>query len=464
MKNRKVWAITLPIAAVVAVAIALVASRGLFGASDLRGTVAAQTRGTVAAYDFATVARGNLESLVSASGSLEPVSTVNVLARMSGRAEKVNVDFNDRVQKGEILVALDTSMLALQRQQAAAAVAKATASRDLLSVDLRNKQALADKGLLSDYDLSTAKTNLASAQADFAEATSSLAVIDTELTDYALVRSPISGVVLSRNVDVGESVIEGGNSGSTSLFTLAGDLSKMEIEAAVDELDIASIRPGQEVRFEVQALPGRSYSGTVRQIRLVPTTTDNVVNYTVIVDAGNPDGSLLPGMTATLEFVKQKLTDVFTVPNAALRFTPTSLSASEKARRLFEAGLAGLSAAERSAAMAKYDDSQRTTAKGQSPTAAASGGLAGMLMPGPGGPGGGLGGPRPSEVGSGTVATGGASPKPLWYLDETGQLRAILVIAGASDGSKTEVSLPSGPSSADESRLDGLSIIVREKL
>ena len=482
MKDKKSRAKALPLAVLALIVLAAVTLTAVYAGSSR----ARSKPGLASSYVIESVGRGSLESLVSTTGTIEPVSKVSVLAQMNGRAEKIYADYNDRVEKGEVLLALDTGTLELERREAAAAVDKAKASRDLAAVDRDNKEALAAKGLIADYDLSSSKTSLAVAEADLEQAKAALDVIDTELGSYALVRAPISGVVLERDVDVGQSVVAGGSSGSTSLFTLAGDLSKVEIEASVDELDIASIRPGQEVRFSVEAVPGASYSGKVRQVRLVPTTTDNVVNYTVIVDAANADGKLLPGMTATVDFVKQSLTKVLTVPNAALRFSPPGLTEAEKARKIFAAGLAGLDEGQKEAALASYDkdaSAAATTAAAASGAMAAktsAGGLGSMMLPsGPGGPGGfgGPGGPgnrasssaaagRVAAASQGAAGAGGVvgaagavaavETKALWYLDEKGEFQAILVRVGASDGLKTEVSGPPD--------LEGLAIVVKEKI
>ncbi|HUX38451.1 MAG TPA: efflux RND transporter periplasmic adaptor subunit [Rectinemataceae bacterium] len=479
MKIKKSRVKTLPLTVLAIIVLAAVAIAAVYAGSSRIRTKSGLASSS--AYVLERVGRGSLESLVSSTGTIEPVSKVSVLAQMNGRAEKVYADYNDRVEKGEVLVALDTGTLELERREAAAAVDKAKASRDLAAVDRDNKEALAVKGLIADYDLASSKTSLAVAEADLEQAKAALDVIDTELGSYALVRSPISGVVLERDVDVGQSVVAGGSTGSSSLFTLAGDLSKVEIEASVDELDIASIRAGQVVRFAVEAIPGASYTGTVKQIRLVPTTSDNVVSYTVIVDAANPDGKLLPGMTATVDFVKQSRKDVLTVPNAALRFSPPGLNEAERARRLFVAGLAGMDEGQKAAALASYDKNAAATAATAATAASrasatkagsSTGGLGSVMMPtGPGGPGGpgGFGGPGARAglgAASGKGATGaqtelGASSVPaetkaLWYLDDKGEFQAILVRIGVSDGLKTEVSGPPD--------LEGREIVVKEKI
>ena len=411
-------------------------------------------------YEFATVTRGSIEKSVSSSGKLEPVSSVSVLAQMSGIAEKVNADYNDHVKKGQVLIELNTDMLKLDEEKQRAAVAKARATLDLDSLNYANQLKLADKGLISDYEVKQAKTTLDVAQAEYVSENASLKVIQTEINQYAFIKSPITGVVLSRSVDVGQSVVEGSSSNASALFTIAEDLTKMEIEATVDEVDIASIAKGQEVRFTVEALPGKTFAGRVETIRLVPTTTDNVVTYTVIIEVENADGSLLPGMTADVDFIVSKRENALLVPNAALRYEPSTLSADEIADRLFQAYLSLLSPDERAMAI---------EAKGKKGAVPATGtkkatGLSSLMMGG--GPRGfGRGGASSKQgarlpAGNGTGANGQAAAVPetknVWYLDDRGSLAVMKVSVGVTDGTNTEV-IPSGD-------LEGKKIIVKEKV
>jgi HlyD family secretion protein len=235
-------------------------------------------------------------------------------------------------------------------------------------------------------------------------------------------------------VDVGQSVLEGSSSNATSLFTLAEDLSKMEIKATVDELDISSIKVGQDVRFTVEANPKIAYKGTVHQIRLVPKTTDNVVNYYVMIDADNKAGTLLPGMTADIEFIKEKKSDMLVVPTAALRFQPSSLSAAQIARLEFVAGLVDLPADQRDAAEKAYDEQIKSASQATSKVQTKSTGLVGMMMPAP---------PRrsPSANGSTEPATNtiAQARKPLWYVGDNGTVGVYMVSVGVSDGTNTEL-------------------------
>ncbi len=440
--------------------VAIIAVAVLAGAGAWFGTrprAAARSGGQ--AYELATIRRGTIESTVSASGTLATVSSVSVLAQMSGRVEKVYADYNDRVEKGTVLATLNTDMLKLEEQQSLSAVQKAQAQYNLQKVDAQNKEKLAEKGLVSDYDLATSKASLAVTAADLAAAESALKRIQTELTQYAVITSPIKGIVLDRNVEEGQSVVEGSSANASSLFTLAEDLSRMEIKAEVDELDISGISVGQEARFTVEAWPSLQFTGKVHQIRLVPRSENNLVSYYVMVRAANPDGRLLPGMTASVQFIQQKRENVLVVPTAAFRFQPPGMTAEEVRRAVFLAGLDGLSAEQKAQAEKAYDERAKAAAGSASgSTSSRPGGLVGMMMPGRP-PGGGFSRNGGTTAGGQAAAQGGtptAARKPLWYLDSQGKPAVLLVTVGASDATGTEVSGP-----AD---LEGRSIILKVKV
>lgn len=415
-------------------------------------------------YVFTSVSRGSVEKTVSSSGSLAAVSEVSVLAQMSGTAEKVNADYNDHIRKGQILVELNTDMLKLQKEEKVAAVSKARAAHELQALNYRNQQKLAEKQLVSDYDLKSAKMTLDSASAELASAEAALKVIETEINQYAFIKSPIDGIVLARNVSVGQNVVEGSSSNSSSLFTLAEDLDEMEIEAAVDELDIASIKTGQGVRFSVEALPGKTFTGKVESIHLLPTTSNNVVSYDVIVKVDNSSGSLLPGMTAEVEFIEKSSDNVLLVPNAALRYEPSVLTADEMAKKVFEASLIGLSEDERNAAIERHDGADSPPpADVSGVTAKKATGLSSLVMGG--GPGGrGPGGPgwkKPNGKNAkadtaAKAATEAGTVRNLWFIDDSGELSVVRVKAGVSDGTNTEVS--------SDQDIEGLKVILKEKV
>jgi HlyD family secretion protein len=438
--RKSIWAV------IIVVIVALGVGAAWFMTRPKAAGAAKAPRGQ--AYELSTVKRGDLESVVSSSGTLSAVSTVSILAQMSGRAEKVNVHYNDHVKKGQVLAELNTVMLRVQEKQTKAAVQKAQATHDLELLDVQNKKQLAAKALISDYDLKTAETTLEVDAADLAAAQAALDVIETQLTQYALITSPIDGIVIDRNIDVGQSVLDGSSPNATSIFTIAGDLSTMEIKAEVDELDIGSIRTGQPARFTVEAHPKDTFTGKVREIRLVPKKEDNVVSYYVMVDAQNRNGILLPGMTAEVQFIAESLHGVLTVPNAALRFQPAGLSDQEIQGMILEAGIAALPADKREEARKAMEEARRAAAKSASPQK--TGGLGGMMMMGPP-PGAGSSGDAVMDA-----LPGGQDMKKLWYLDANGALAVRLVKVGATNGSSTEII------GADD--LEGTSIIVRAKV
>jgi HlyD family secretion protein len=398
-------------------------------------------------YEFAEVEKGKLETKVTSTGTLAPVSTVKVLSQMSGIAEKVSANYNDKVKKGQVLATLSTDMLKLDEKEAQANLDIALANYNLATLDYQNNLTLNKKGLVADYDLKSSKTTLDVKKATLASAKSALQVIETELNQYAKITSPIDGTIIERDIDVGQSVVIGTSSNATALFTIAGDLSKMEIKAEVDELDIASITVGQNVRFTVEADPSRTYSGAVSTIRLDPFTKDNVVYYYVIIKADNKDGSLLPGMTANVEFIKDSKESAVLVPNTALRYQPSALNAKEIARSEYASGLSDLSADQQKSALDAYDASLKSAASSSKST---STGLSTVLS-------GGGGMPRPSSgKTSGTTTAASSSRKYLWYLDSQGKLAVRAVNVGISDGTHTEIL------GADD--LVGQSVIVKEKV
>jgi HlyD family secretion protein len=442
-------------------AIAFVAGGIIVMSSCSQGAAAAKKQ----SYELTTIGRGSIESVVSSSGTLAVVNSVSVLAQMSGRIETLNVDYNDRVKKGQVLATINTDILKLNQMQAQAAVDKAKANYTLQVLAVQNAQTLADKGLLSDYDLKTAIATRDSAKADLSSAESSLAQIQTEIGQYAIISSPINGIVLQRGIDVGQSVVGGTGAASTSLFTLTDDLAKMQIDAQVDELDISGITPGQAVHFNVEAYPAETFAGKVSEIRLVPETTNNVVYYDVMINAYNKSGKLLPGMTANVSFVKQKKDNILMVPSAALRFTPPKLSAAEIKKAVFLAGLGNLSPDQLKAASERYDAVQKAVAAGKAPPARS--GLS-NIMGGMRFPGGGFGGPqRPAQGGQAgqngvagspvsSAAAQAAAKKPLWYLDAAGNPAVTLVEPGLSDGLNTEL--------VGAESLEGKKVIVKVKV
>jgi len=272
-----------------------------------------------AAFKTADVTRGDLEEVITANGTLNPVRVVSVGTQVSGTVSKLTVDYNDRVQAGQLLLELDPSVYAARLAASEASLASVRASQVLAAANAARSADLYSQKFISrqEYDTSTASARTTTAQVAQAEAQ-----IKQDRTNlgYTIIRSPVAGVVISREVDLGQTVAASFN--TPTLFKIARDLTEMQIETAVAEADISRVKVGQRVDFTVDAYGTRAFTGTVRQIRLNPTTLQNVVTYTVIVAVANPDGVLLPGMTANAAFLVSAHKDVLLIPNAALSFKP----------------------------------------------------------------------------------------------------------------------------------------------
>lgn len=406
MKKRTAWAV-LGVSAAALLIFGFVA----------RGDAAATS------YRFVAVTRGDVESVVTATGTLEATETVEIGTQVSGQIADLRVDFNDRVVAGQLLARIDPTILEQEVRSAEASLARSRAELEQAERTLRRSEALFEQKVITDseHDAAQYSWEVASAAYESAEIAVERARRNLE---YTQIRATIDGVVVARNVDVGQTVAA--SLSAPTLFIVAEDLGKMEILASVDESDIGQIRDGQEARFTVQAYPTREFIGSVRQVRLQSTTQENVVSYSVVIEVDNVDGTLLPGMTATVEFLVERAENVLMVPNTALRFRPT------------EAMQAELTPA---------------TGTGRDGGAARAGGAA---TEGPAAREGGAAteGDAPSEG-----AASGARRQPpsngavLWYVDEAGRLAIAPVRTGLSDGQYTAIESPSA------ALVEGLQII-----
>lgn len=271
-------------------------------------------------YQFTEIVRGDLENTVSSTGTLSAVETVEVGSQVSGIIEKLYVDYNSNVKQGQLLAVLDKTLFQVSVRDAEAMVFRAKAKLDQATAELNRNKPLFQKGHLSEQEYLVTETTARTAEADLKSAHASLNRAKTQLA-YSEIRSPIDGTVIERTVDVGQTIAASFQ--APKLFTIAEDLKQMQIEAAVDESDIGFIKVDQPVRFTVQAYPDETFTGKVRQVRLQPTTIQNVVNYTVVVDAANKSGRLLPGMTATVDFIIEQKEDVLLVSSSAVNIKPT---------------------------------------------------------------------------------------------------------------------------------------------
>jgi len=283
----------------------------------LRGS----SKKTEAKYTTAEVQKGDISILVTATGAVQAVITVQVGSQVSGTIAALYADFNDRVKKGQILAQLDPTFLKAQVAQSEANLEKSIASADLAKKQAEQSESLYVKSMISESDRDAAVTAYELAKADVKSSQADLDRVKTNL-EYATITSPVDGVVISRNVDVGQTVAA--SLQAPTLFTIAQDLTKMQVDASIDEADIGQIKNGEQVLFTVDAYPDLSFKGTVNQVRLNPTVVQNVVSYDVIIDVPNPDLLLMPGMTANVTVLVDESLGVLKVPAGALRFRPSN--------------------------------------------------------------------------------------------------------------------------------------------
>jgi HlyD family secretion protein len=290
---------------------------------------------TPPSYQTAEVVRTDIASIVTASGTLSPRVTVTVGSQVSGRIAEILVDFNSEVKKGQVVAKLDTELLEadIAKAKASLAIAKASLARAQSdAVVAKSERERADKlvaqGILSKTEQETltatdmsARANVASAKATLTQAQAALEQAQTNLR-YAVIVSPIDGIVISRQVDVGQTVAA--SLQAPVLFTIAQDLRKMEVHTNVAEADVGRVEAGMKVEFTVDAHPGKTFEGLVKEVRFSPTTVQNVVTYDAVVSIENPELALRPGMTAQVSFIVERRDGALAVPNGALRFRPPS--------------------------------------------------------------------------------------------------------------------------------------------
>lgn len=270
-------------------------------------------------YKTQMVDRGDIVQSISANGTLNPVELVNVGTQVSGTVFKWYADFNDLVKVGQVLAELDPALFRAQLQQSEANVMNARALLKLAENKMARNLALKEQGFISSDALNVLEQQLDAARAQLALSTAQLARDRTNL-HYSVIKSPISGVVVARNVEIGQTVAASFQ--TPVLFQIAKDLRQMQIDTNVAEADIGQLRLGQQANFTVDAFHEREFTGTVKQVRLNPTIQQNVVTYNVVVVVVNDDGVLLPGMTANVRFAVNQKDAVLRVPNAALRYKP----------------------------------------------------------------------------------------------------------------------------------------------
>ncbi|HPB43603.1 MAG TPA: efflux RND transporter periplasmic adaptor subunit [Candidatus Syntrophosphaera sp.] len=381
--------------------------------------------------------KGTIREVVTATGSLNPTVLVEVGTEVSGTIKTLYKDFNDKVRKGEVLARLDTEILAASVESAQAEVNKARVSRDEASMEYNNSETLFSRDMISSYELQKDKYSLDQAKLNLATALLRLQTAEKNLKN-ATITSPIDGVIVSREVSEGQTVAASMN--SPTLFTIANNLDQMEITASVDEADIGKISVGLPVEFSVDAHAGQMFTGSVQQIRLKSETEQNVVSYSVIIDAANPDHKLLPGMTTNVTIITQSKENVIRIPETATRFTP-----SKEVWELF--GLKWEDDLIPNARKAAMEKAIASASGGRAPSrdnprpdsAKAPSGRPPRGFPGGMPPGGMPGG---VNRGGGNGRNGGSAL--IWVLkDKTPEL--IMVRTGVSDGAFVEVLSPLDP-------------------
>ncbi len=281
------------------------------------------------------ITRGDVVQSVQATGTLEAVTTVEIGAQVSGIVQDLYADFNDIVKKGQVIARLDPTILDTQIEQQRANVARSEADLDRLRVTLadaqqklQRAQALSDKNLLPRSELETAQVNVKSADAQIRSSQAALVQAKSQLNtaqvnrEHTVITAPIDGIVIQRAVELGQTVNAGMS--APKLFVLAADLAKMQVNANIDEADVGNMRPGQVVTFRVDAFPTETFTGLVQQVRLQPTTVQNVVTYQTVINVPNPQFKLKPGMTANVNIEIARRSNVLRIPAAATRFRPTT--------------------------------------------------------------------------------------------------------------------------------------------
>ena len=303
MKNKKIW---MGIGAVVIVALVI----WMFSGGKKEEEVT---------FETAKVERQNIHTTITATGTIEPVTSVTVGTQVSGIVSKLYVDYNSVVKKGQVIAELDRTNLTSELNRAKAELTSAQSTLNYETANFKRYQTLFDKGLVSANDYEGAKLSYEKARQTVNSARESVQKAQTNL-GYATITSPIDGVVLSKSVEEGQTVAASFN--TPELFNIAQDLTDMRVIADIDEADIGGVKEGQRVTFTVDAFPDDKFEGQVTQVRQEATTTSNVVTYEVVVSAPNKDLKLKPGLTANITIYTLEKNDVLAVPSKALRFMP----------------------------------------------------------------------------------------------------------------------------------------------
>jgi len=366
-------------------------------------------------YRTQAIDRGDVAMTVTATGTISAVTTVQVGSQVSGIIARLHADFNSPVVKGQLLAELDPTPFEAQVEQRRADLLQAEVQERNATITFKRQERLLAEGLAAEADYDAANANAESARAQVDQARAALSQVQTNLR-YTRILSPIDGVVVDRKYDIGQTVAASFQ--APTLFTIAQDLTKMQVQADVDQSDIGRIAIGQTARFNVDAYPEEEFSGRIAQIRLNATVNQNIITYPVIVEVDNPEQKLRPLMTANVSIDVALVKDVLRVPNAALRFRPTAASVASGGERA-----PGASAGSESAARsAPPGGGQR--AGGQR-----------------GGAGGGAGGGYAAAAGAlaGETTPAASNRQTVYVEDGNGGLRTVSLRTGISDGRFSQI-------------------------
>jgi HlyD family secretion protein len=375
----------------------------------------------VVSFDTVKVERGNITNTVTATGTVEAITTVNVGTQVSGILQHVYVTFNQDVKQGQLLAKLDETALKAQLDQSQASVNQAQAQLNFQEATYERLKALFDKKLIAKADYDQAVYNYENAKGNLANAKFALARAQVNL-DYATITSPIDGVVLNRAVEEGQTVAASFN--TPTLFTIVNDLTRMEVQTSVDEADIGKVKQGQRVEFTVDAYPDMKFEGNVSEVRLQPVTTNNVVTYVVILNAPNPEKKLMPGMTASATIYVEEKENTLTLSGKAMRFTPDK----EYLQTMFAKMQAD-------GTLPKMPQSPSSGTSSGSPTArqSGSGGTASNI------PAGQMSQGMPANAMTPGANNSDPKTKTVWVKDDKMTLRPQMVKIGIDNGSNVEI-------------------------
>jgi HlyD family secretion protein len=360
-------------------------------------------------FDTVKVEKGTISNNVTATGTINAITSINVGTQVSGIIQKIYVDFNDHVKQGQLLAKIDETNLLEQLKQSQATLDQAQAQLIYEESTYNRTKALYEKNLIAQSDYDQALYNYENSKASLVNAKSAVSRAKVNL-DYATITSPIEGVVLNRAVEEGQTVAA--SFSTPTLFTIVNDLTQMQVQTSVDEADIGKVKKGQRVEFTVDTYIDLKFEGKVSQVRLQPVTTNNVVTYTVILSAPNPDKKLMPGMTATATIFVDEKVNTLILSGKALRFTPSTAYLQKMMAK----------------AMKQFKGSNKFPAGMSGPAASGQTAMTGTTMP--------------SNLPIGALpgnSAASANSKTVWMKDDIGGIKPVVITIGVDNGTNVEI-------------------------